>query len=94
MSAKRMSQKLTIMDVIKGLLFCFVILLFSGFLFLFVKLFIEDNILNIENPSYAIIGGGLILIIFGLIIGFSKVRQAGYSKNIVAELLKIIKSKK
>ena len=82
------------MDVIKGLLFCLVLFLFSGFLFLIPKLFIEDNILNIENPLYAINGLVIFPIIFGLIIGFSRVRQAGYSKNIVAELLKIIKSKK
>lgn len=94
MGAKAMIRKLTIMDVIKGLLFCFVMLLFMGFFFLIVKLVIEDKIFNIENPLYAIIGGGLFLIIFGLIIGFSRVRQAGYTKNIVAELLKIMKSKK
>lgn len=94
MGAKAMIRKLTIMDVIKGLLFCFVMLLFMGFFFLIVKLVIEDNIFNIENPLYAIIGGGLFLIIFGLIMGFSRVRQAGYTKNIVAELLKIMKSNK
>ncbi len=94
MGANAMIRKLTIMDVIKGLLFCFVMLLFMGFFFVIVKLVIEDNIFNIENPLYAIIGGGLFLIIFGLIIGFSRVRQAGYTKNILAELLKIMKSKK
>lgn len=57
------------------------------------KLVIEDNTFNIENPTYSIIGGGLLPIIFGLIIGFSRVRQAGYIKNIVAELLNILKNK-
>ena len=89
-----MRKKLTFMDVVKGLLFVAGMYLFLGFLFSIVHLVFEENILNIENPLYAIIGGAIFLILFGFIIALSKVSQAGYSKNIIAELLKIIKGRK
>ncbi len=88
-----MRKKLTFMDVIKGLLFCFIIILIIGFIGRSVKLIFEDNILNIENPNYAIIGGAFFLIVFCFVVAFSKVPQAGYSKNILVELIKLIKRK-
>ena len=89
-----MRKKLTFMDVVKGLLFVAGMYLFLVFLFSIVHLVFEKNILNIENPLYAIIGGAIFLIFFGIIIAFSKVRQAGYTKNIFAELIKTVKGKK
>jgi len=86
-----MNKKLTFMDVVKGVLFFSGMYLFAGILGGIIVLVFEKNIFHIENPLYAITGGALFLIVFGFIIAFSKVIQAGYSKNLVAELLKCIK---
>ena len=80
------------MDVVKGIIFFSGMYLFAGIFMLVANLIFEKNIFNIQNPLYAIIGGAIFLIVFGIIIAFPKVRQAGYSKNIVAELLKTIKN--
>jgi len=65
-----MRKKLTFMDVVKGLLFVAGMYLFLVFLFSIVHLVFEKNILNIENPLYAIIGGAIFLIFFGIIKTF------------------------
>ena len=57
-------QKLTLLDIIKGLLFCAVGL---AICFLFMGLFgaiFFDNILNIENPLYLVLGATGFLVVY------------------------------
>jgi len=81
-----MNQKLIFMDIVKGVLFFAGMYVTAGIFGGIAVLIFEKNILGIEKPLYAITGGALFLIVFGFIIAFSKVRQAGYSKNIVSEI--------
>lgn len=83
-------QKLTIFDIIKGLLFCAVGLAICFVLIgLFGAIFF-DNILHIENPTYLILGATGFLVVYCSMVAISKVKQAGYQKNILSELLKQI----
>ena len=86
-------QKLTILDIVKGLLFCAVGLaicfLVTG---LFGSIFF-GNILKIKNPLFLVLGATGFLVFYCFIIALSKVKQAGYQKNILSEVFKQIRGK-
>ena len=88
-----MENKFTFLDIVKGLLFLvglfvayFIVMWIGGTVFF-------DYILNIKNPVILIILISAFLVLFVSMVALSKIKQAGYQKNIFSELYNQIKSK-
>jgi len=88
-----MENKFTFLDIVKGLLFIvglfvayFIVMWIGGTVFF-------DYILNIKNPVILIILISAFLVLFVSMVALSKIKQAGYQKNIFSELYNQIKSK-
>ena len=70
-----------------GLLSAYLIMMWIGGTVLF------DYILNIKNPVILIILTTGFLVLYVSMVASSKIKQAGYQKNIFSELYKQIKGK-
>ena len=90
---EEIEKQFTLLDIIKGLLFI-VGLLALYFLMMWIggTVFI-DYILNIKNPIILILVITGFLVLFVSMIALSKIKQAGYQKNIFSELYKLFKGK-
>jgi hypothetical protein len=90
---EEIEKQFTLLDIIKGLLFI-VGLLALYFLMMWIGgTVFFDYILNIKNPIILILVITGFLVLFVSMIALSKIKQAGYQKNIFSELYKLFKGK-
>jgi hypothetical protein len=90
---EEIEKQFTLLDIIKGLLFI-VGLLALYFLMMWIGgTVFFDYILNIKNPIILILVFTGFLVLFVSMIALSKIKQAGYQKNIFSELYKLFKGK-
>lgn len=94
MSRKReIDKRFTLLDIFKGLLFIFGMIAAYFIMMWIVGTVFFDYILEIQNPIVLILVATGFIVLYVSMMALSKIRQAGYQKNIFSELYKQIKRK-
>lgn len=86
--------RLTLVDLVKGLCFFSGLALLSVFFLVGVVGEFLDTMLESRSPLIVIIGAAVFFSVYGLMVAFSRIKAAGYDKNIFSELCNILKGRK